>query len=252
MHADSVARILRLPGKSVVGVTACLVDLGDMKDIGKGRGGGMRRVLSMNIADHTGVVLVSLWSPLCEEVDPRLQQAFEEASTFPKVVLSGVEVVVVSKAPLPLAKLQSRRSSTVKIFEDASPLTIMPSSEVVVGNFNNLGAVGEKVCLRGRVQREAVQTSQAGVPFRGAVLVDRAGVALPMILYDQNAKEELAEGQEICCFWAEAKAALVRDADDPKLDEEKSGQFWMFSDSYMRRMESKPTVLKIVRHVNVV
>ena len=97
--------------RSVVDISGRLVDLAELKEVGRSRGGGKRQVLAMCLADATGIACVSLWSPVAEAVNDEVQRVYDESPEAPRLVIKGAEVVTVSTTPLKLAKLQSRKGT---------------------------------------------------------------------------------------------------------------------------------------------
>ena len=69
------------------------------------------------IADPTWIVHCSLWSPTVEQFEDMLTQASAGLADeeFVKVSLTHLDVVVVTKTPKPVVKLQGSRQTSVKV-----------------------------------------------------------------------------------------------------------------------------------------
>ena len=81
------------------------------------REGRKRLVMGLVIADATWIIYCSLWSPTVEQFEDTLTQAsvgFGDEE-FVKVSLSYMDVVVVTKTPKPVVKLQGTRQTSVKV-----------------------------------------------------------------------------------------------------------------------------------------
>lgn len=226
---ESVMEAHGLAAKVLVDITGWCVDLSEAKDVADSR--GVRKVLTMNVADRQAVITVSLWSPVVEKVQEQLGNAYDNAPAgcFPKVVLQNLETVAVASAPLPLTKLQSRKDSTLKVL-GSTAWGLQPDAAAVVSTFEGLNHPHLTTSVRGTLLKLGeVRYSKNDLPMRQAILMDGQKVGLPLMLTGWHAERELENGSEIVAYAVSSLPGLARE----DRGEETSGYFWVYSENYL-------------------
>ena len=226
---QSVMEAHGLEGKVLVDITGWCVDLSEAKDVAGSR--GVRKVLTMNLADGQAVIMVSLWSPMVEKVQEQLGNAYDNAAAgcFPKVVLQNLETVAVAAAPLHLTKLQSRKDSTLQLL-GSTAWTLQPDASAVVSTFEGSNHACLTTSVRGTLIRLGeVRYSRNDIPMRQAIVMDGQKVGLPLMLTGWHAERPLENGSEIAAFGVSSLPGLAQE----DRAEETSGYFWCYSENYL-------------------
>lgn len=144
-------------------------------------------------------------------------------------------MVTVTRDPLPIAKLQSGPQTSVKICAMEVSSAIKPALGTVVTDFACLREVNMKVNVRGHLQQLGnVMYSKSGVPMRSALLADRCGMCLPLMMWDAHAMEDYEQGEEVTIFPAVSQSGLL--SDDHTND--RPGAWWIYTEAYILSMNS--------------
>eukprot|EP00435_Cladocopium_sp_Y103_P006712 s280_g2.t1 len=235
---ESVMEAHGLAGKVLVDISGWCVDLSEAKDVAGAR--GVRKVLTMNVADGQAVIMVSLWSPMVEKVQEQLGSAYDNAPAgcFPKVTFQNLETVAVASSPLPLTKLQSRKDSTLKVL-GATAWTLQPDASVVVSAFDGLNHANLTTSVRGTlIKLGELRYSKNDLPMRQAILMDGQKVGVPLMLTGWHAERALENGCEIVAYAVSSLPGLVME----DRGEETGGYFWVYSENYLAVLQ--PAIVK--------
>lgn len=243
LRVPELAQVYSLNKGSMITVEAVIVDVGEPKPID-----AKKRVLAFHVASASGLVPVSLWSPLMEKYGHLIQKEFSEASGgFPSIVLEKFEVTVVGNNPenKPVVRLQNSRMSSLRL-GTAKSIGISPEPGLVVSCFENLTHADHCAILRGVIMELGpLQHSMAGHGMRRGKIVDGSGNALPLVLHGQVAQDDdIAEHAEVILWHSQSLEGL--ESSDPA--EEPEGRWWCYSECYVMRMGAVPDrrIAKIV------
>ena len=149
------------------------------------RKGSAKEVMSMIVADSSGVIQLSSWGASNDEEHRLLKAQYDSTEdTFPKR----------------LVKLQTVQGSSVQVTGYGN-ICIQPSLSFAIGDFRVLKlGMHETVALRGFVKQVgSVVISNSGVPRRSFLLLDPNGMAVPITLHGPVSEDTsvLEEGGEV-------------------------------------------------------
>ena len=113
IDVEQVCELMSLPNRSIVDIKSCWVlEVHPLKEVKS-----KRSVLTVILADSSGVVTCGPWSRVGDRVSAILEKAMDECegNTFPQIELVHVEVITITTRPLMLAKLQSNRQTICRV-----------------------------------------------------------------------------------------------------------------------------------------
>ncbi len=212
--------------------------------------GDKKDVISFLIADSTMPMRVTLWGQLATEEHPRLERAMQAAGEgeFVRVKLEQVETRSIdNSSPIPLMQLQSTAATKVSIQEPGA-FVIRPPRSIMVTRFLDLEpCVAPKTCnLQGHVDMVGqLRYSQDDIPMRDLRLVDGEGVAVPLMLFGENAEVPVDPGCLVSGFYIQFQAPLPE-------KENEGGYGWLYDTSMLLIMNAaSKTVPKAKQMIKV-
>ena len=198
--------------------------------------GDKKDVISFLIADSTMPMRVTFWGQLATEEHAKLERAMQAAGEgeFVRLKLEQVETRSIdNSSPIPLMQLQSTNATKVSIEEPGS-FVIKPPKGILVTRFLDLEpCVAPKTCnLQGHVDMLGqLRFSQEDVPMREVRLVDGEGVAVPLMLFGENAEVTVELGCLVSGFYIQFQAPLP--------EKENEGGFgWLYDTSMLLIMNA--------------
>ena len=234
-----VCELMSLPNRSIVDIKSCWVlEVHPLKEVK-----AKRSVLTVILADSSGVVTCGLWSPVGDRISPILEKAMDECqgNTFPQIELVHVEIITIATWPLMLAKLQSNRQTACCVL-GASPV---PGIAQWSWRTSTIWAKQAWRHVSVAAYRMWASWTKSHNPIRTAFLVDQCGTALPIVLFGEHAVDTWEEGALPSIFHACSQEGLTSPT------EQASGNWWIYSDACVLTMTcpAKTVAIKKVKHI---
>lgn len=230
MKVSKLVDILTMDHKPRVNVEGFMLEQQLAKQVeagGKAGKQGKRLVMGLVIADATWIIHCSLWSPTVEQFEDTLTQASVGLGDeeFVKVSLSYMDVVVVTKTPKPVVKLQGTRQTSVKV-TGKGPRRVAPDPAYIIKSFKDMGQPEIQATLQGIFTAidDPIET-RAGAKMRPCVLTGDDNRSVRIMVHGGMAEDPDVEiGQRVTVFYAKSQEGLQPN---------QTGFYWVYDDSWL-------------------
>ena len=210
-----------------VSLTVQLIGMGQLKDTRVKGSEGLKKVMTLFVADGTMVCSLSLWGKFAADLDPALDAAFSRDG-FPVLECHGLMRRIASTEPKMVVVLKNGKNSKINILPNKPAVVVRPSLHLMVTTFAGLGKEGIIANLVGTVVDQGdLRHAASGTPMRTLTLADFTGLGLEIVLHGSKASEEFRLGEKLALFYTKALA---------NLEPTESGSYWVYEDAFVLRL----------------